>query len=113
MQILTDPISIDKLTIIAQAMFGNLVKAVVDIEQGVIALDAPMHSDLEALLLSNGSKQSDLWGINLHPDQVNTQYFIEFDSVINLRPHEDNRSRGVESIAIRNRITKVVKSYIK
>ena len=75
--------------------FGDLVKAVVDIARGVMVLDAEMHADEEALLLEEGSRQADLWGIDLYPDPFGTPDFIEFDPMIDLRPRQGNRSRSL------------------
>ncbi|MDD5659872.1 MAG: DUF5674 family protein, partial [Actinomycetota bacterium] len=52
----------------ANEMFGNLVKAVVDVEKESMAIDGELHADEEVLLLENGSDQNDLWGINIYPD---------------------------------------------
>lgn len=93
------------------AMFGNMVKAVVDVDKGLLALDAELHSDLEALLLENGSKQEDLWGINLYPELPDNQ-FVEFDSMINMRPSQGNRSRGVESEEVRSKIIEIIKNIV-
>jgi hypothetical protein len=112
MKIIVDIISRDELKQMAEATFGNLVKAVVDVERGLIAVDAELHSDLEALLLENGSKQRDLWGINLYPD-ITDEDFVEFDSVINMRPSQGNRSRGVDDGQIRKKITEVVAGRVK
>jgi hypothetical protein len=92
--------------------FGNLVKAVVDIDRELMAVDAELHSDLEALLLEDGSKQEGLWGINLYPD-AQGEDFIEFDLIINMRPSQGNRSRGVENEELRKRIIKIVTEKIK
>ena len=54
------------------------------------------HADEEYLLLENGSEQKNLWGINIFPEQIGNSDFIVFDSMINLRPNEGNRSRGDE-----------------
>ena len=70
---------------LAKERFGDLVKAVVDVERGVMTVGGELHADEEALLLDKGSRQQDLWGINLYPDKSGEE-FIEFDSVINLRP---------------------------
>jgi len=94
------------------AMFGNMVKAVVDVEKELIAVDAELHSDLEALLLDNGSKQKNLWGINLYPELVGSE-FIEFDSMINMRPSQGNKSRGVDDKATTQKIVKIVTERIK
>lgn len=112
MKILDKTISIDELKKTALETFGDLVKAVVDVDKELIALDAELHSDLEALLLENGSKQKNLWGINFYPDITNED-FIEFDSMINMRPSQGNRSRGIENEEMRKKIIEIVAKRIK
>lgn len=112
MIILKNPINIDELKEIAQNTFGDMVKAVVDIDRQLIAVDAELHSDLEALFLENGSKQNNLWGINFYPD-IEDDDFIEFDSMINLRPSQGNMSRGVDSQDIQKQITDIVNRWVK
>lgn len=108
-----EKITIDQLQEMANQMFGTMVKAVVDVRQKIIALDAELHADEEALLLQNGSLQQDLWGINLYPDmERNGPDFIEFDSMINLRPSQNNRSRGVENKETRDLIIAIVGEWI-
>ena len=91
--------------------FGDMVKGVVDIERGLLAVDAELHADLEMVLLENGSQQFDLWGINLYPE-LKGEDFIEFDSMINIRPYQDNPSRDVLNPEIRERIKSVVNKLI-
>ena len=93
-------------------MFGDLVKAVVDIDRELVAVDGELHSDLEALLLENGSKQKNLWGINLYPDTQEGE-FVEFDSVINMRPSQGNRSHDIEDKEIRKKIIEIIAKRIK
>ena len=112
MKIITKALPLDELKKMASAMFGDMVKAVVDINKNIIAVDAELHSDLEALLLENGSKQKDLWGINLYPGMSNDD-FIEFDSLINIRPSQNNRTRGVENEGLRKKITEIVKERVR
>lgn len=112
MEIVTETLELAQLKAMAANSFGNLVKAVVDVERELVAVDAELHSDLEALLLDNGSKQKDLWGINLYP-QMGDEEFIEFDSVVNMRPSQGNRSRGVENEELRRKIISVVEKRIK
>ena len=107
MKIVRDTLTLDELRRMASERFGNLVKAVVDTEREILAVEAELHSDLEALLLEDGSKQKDLWGINLYPEMQGGE-FVEFDSVINLRPSAGNKSRGVEDPAVRRRIIEIV-----
>ena len=112
MKIVSGVLTLDELKRMAAAMFGNLVKAVVDVDRGRVAVDAELHSDLEALLLGDGSKQKSLWGINLYPE-LEGDDFVEFDSMINIRPSQGNRSRGVDSEEIRKKIAAVVAQRIE
>ena len=96
MELVREAITIATLRGMAEGRFGNMVKVVVDLGRGMLAVDADMHADEEAMLLSNGSSQADLWGINLYPDDFGTSAFVEFDSMINIRPSQGNRSRSVE-----------------
>ncbi len=96
----------------AEGRFGNLVKAVVDVERKIMAVDGELHADEEALLLENGSLQENLWGINIYPDLEGPER-IEFDSVINIRPSQGNRSRGVDDPVIRERIVQAVTGLLK
>lgn len=112
MMIIDQKITINKLRFMAEKMFGNLVKAVVDVRREVMAVDAELHADEEAYLLENGSKQKDLWGINLYQELTGDD-FIEFDSMINLRPAQGNLTRGVADKKIQQRIRQVVNKLIK
>lgn len=107
MRIVLDAISRDELTEIAKQQFGDMVKAVVDVDRGIMAIGGELHSDEEAILLDHGSQQRHLWGINLYPDKPVGEW-IEFDSMINVRPSAGNRSRNVESQDLRDTITRIV-----
>jgi hypothetical protein len=113
MRVVTDRIATGELRSMAEKVFGNFVKAVVDIEKKAMAVDAGLHADEEALLLKEGSEQENLWGINLYPGLFGSTDWIEFDSMINLRPGQGNRSRGVEDEATRNRITEIVNELVE
>lgn len=95
----------------AEQTFGNFVKAVVDIEKEIIAVNADLHADMEGALLSAGSRQEHLWGINLYPDILG-ENMIEFDSMINLRPSQGNRSRGVDDPLLQKKIIAIVQKWI-
>jgi hypothetical protein len=112
MKIIDKKITVSELKEMSGKMFGNLVKAVVDIEKGIMAVDAELHSDEEALLLENGSGQKNLWGINIYPEFFGQADFIEFDSMINLRPSQNNRSRGVDNPEIRKIILEITSKLI-
>jgi hypothetical protein len=59
-----DPAELARLV---KALFEDMVKYVVDVERGVVAVGGEMHVDAEQVLLEAGSRQTDLWGANYHP----------------------------------------------
>jgi hypothetical protein len=107
-----NPISLVDLREMAASRFGDLVKAVIDVKREIMVVDAELHADEEALLLESGSEQGELWGINLYPALEGGQ-FLEYDSMINLRPSMGNRSRGVEDPLVRKRIEGLVVSMVR
>ncbi|MDP3091464.1 MAG: DUF5674 family protein [Nitrospira sp.] len=111
-KIVRDAITKAELNEMAKQQFGDMVKAVVDVEQRIMAIGGELHSDEEAMLLDQGSAQKNLWGINLYPEQPIAEW-IEFDSMINVRPSGGNRSRDVERTEIRETITAIVNRLAK
>ena len=111
-RVVRDTVSRDELTEIAKQQFGDMVKAVVDVEQGIMAIGGELHSDEEAVLLDQGSAQRHLWGVNLYHDKPLSEW-IEFDSMINVRPSGGNRSRYVESSEIREAVIRIVNRLAK
>jgi len=110
-RIIKDSIPKAELAEIAKEQFGDLIKAVVDVEQGIMAIGGELHADEEAALLEQGSRQEDLWGINLYPNKPEEEW-LEFDSMINVKPSQDNRSRGVENNETREKIKQVIKKLV-
>jgi len=107
-----NPISLDELRELAERRFGDMVKAVIDLRRSLMLVDAEMHADQEAELLAGGSAQENLWGINLYPDLPEADW-IEFDSMINLRPSFGNRSRGVDDPETRARVEALVGRLVR
>lgn len=113
MKIVDTYITIPELEKMSEKMFGQLVKAVVDIEKGIMVVDAEMHSDQEEFLLEQGSEQNNLWGINLHPACVGDK-FVEFNSIINLRPGSgDNNSCLIENAQLREIIKTLINRLVQ
>jgi hypothetical protein len=111
-EIVREHIALDRLRAMAEQRFGDLIKAVVDVERAIMAIDAELHSDQEAALLDDGSAQVNLWGINLYPADYGAEGWIEFDSMINVRPSRGNRSREVEDAVTRQRIVEIVDQLV-
>jgi len=113
MKIVKDKIEIAELKETTKRMYENLVKVVVDIEKEIMAVDAEMHVDLEQLLIEKENcEPKNLWGINIWPER-DGEKFIEFDSMINLKPGFGNRTRGIDSVEIRDRIIKIVNKLVE
>ena len=112
MKILDKPVSKKDLLKKSEVVFDEcMIKGVVDVDKGLLAVDAQLHADLEQFFLENDSLQESLWGINLYPED-DGEDFIEFDSMINIRPRQNNRSRSVEDANTRQKITEVVQRWI-
>jgi hypothetical protein len=107
MKIVRNKIKLSEIKEMADNMYGNMVKAVVDVEKKLIAVDGELHSDEEELLIEDGSMQKNLWGINIYPEKQGSE-FIEFDSMINIKPSQNNRTRNVDDSGIREKIIKII-----
>jgi hypothetical protein len=111
-RIIRTAIAKNELRELAKQQFGDFVKAVVDVERGIMAIGGELHADEEAMLLDEGSVQRNLWGINVYPDLPSEQW-IEYDSMINVRPSQGNRSRNVEDPVLRKKIVSVVAKLVQ
>lgn len=111
MKLIDKTITVSELKEMSKHMFGNLVKAVVDIDKSIMVVDADLHADEEKFLLEQGSQQESLWGINIYPE-LDQKDRVEFDSMINLRPNQQNFSRSVESLEIREKIIQIINKLI-
>jgi hypothetical protein len=113
MEVIRESVTVEHLAGLAESGFGSLVKAVVDVDKGILAIGGEMHADEEAVLLGLGSSQTDLWGINLYPSQYGQSDWIEFDSMINIRPRQGNRSRGVDDPTVQEKIVAIVARLVR
>lgn len=112
MKIIKDKIEISELKEMAKKMHDNLVKAMVDVEKEIIAIDAGLHADLmEFLIEKENSEPKNIWGINIFPDK-SEEDLIEFDSMMNIKPALNNRTRGVDDENIRKKIIDIVNKLI-
>lgn len=111
-KIVTSTISIPELRSLAHEFYGDVIKAVVDVGQEILGVGGEFHSEIERILIeNNNSKREDTWGINLLLDKSGDD-FIEFDSMINLKPAYGNRSRDVENEEIRKKISAIVQEKV-
>ena len=111
-KIIKEPISRKELIDIARRQFGDLIKAVVDVKQEIMAIGGELHADEEvALIEQEGSKREYIWGVNLYP-KIKNEEWIEFDSVINLKPSCGNRSRGIDDSKVKERIKNIIEKLV-
>lgn len=92
--------------------FSEMIKFVVDIERGIIALGGEMHADAEQVLLDFGSKQENLWGGNVYPD-AKPENQLEYTSLINIRPSQNNRSIEIQDPLLQNEMKNVINKLME
>ena len=110
-KIVKEKISLDALKEIAKEQYGDMVKAAVDVARETVALGGELHSDANEKLLEAGSEQKNIWGINIYPDRPKSDW-IEFTSLINIRPSASNRSMIIQDKALQQRITDIINALI-
>ena len=111
-EIIKKRISFQKLKEIAEYNYGSMVKGVIDVHLKIIALGGELHADAEAILLQKGSQQKNLWGFNIYPDNPKNKK-IEYTSLINIRPSQNNRSLKIRSVELKTKIRKIIDSLIE
>ncbi|HEX7319355.1 MAG TPA: DUF5674 family protein [bacterium] len=113
MKIITYPEKKEVIQALHGQFFKSMIKAVVDVERELLAIDAELHADLENMLLSErNSDQKDLWGVNLFLDKPKEEW-IEFTALINIRPSMNNRSMEVEDPGMRAKVRAIVEKLIQ
>jgi hypothetical protein len=85
------------------------VKVVVDIRRKILSAGGKAHVDGEELMLRDGSAQADLWGGGIDFETGE----IDFDSVINLRPGQDNSSREVLDKVVRQQMEVIIHALLR
>jgi hypothetical protein len=103
-----DPLVLRRLV---EDVFEDMVKYVVDVRRGVAAVGGEMHADAEAVLLDDGSRQEDLWGANYYPGRP-PEKCIEFKSLINIRPRQQNLVMEVQDAKTRERMRALTSELI-
>ncbi len=113
MKIIKDQIQISELKEMMKNFNGVFVKAVVDIEKEIMAVDAELHMDLLAFLLEKEqSNPQNIWGVNFYPGKTGDD-FIEFDSMVNIKPGLGNRTRNIDDAQIREKVKNIVAKLVK
>ena len=112
-KIVKDIVSREELKLLAHEQYGDIIKAVVDIEQEIMGVGGELHVDIQSILIEKeNSKGVSTWGINLYLDKTGDD-FVEFDSMINLKPNLGNKTRGIENEEIKEKIINIVHQLVK
>jgi|SRR3989338_541689 len=111
-KIVKERIKRSELKELAKEIFGDMVKGTADIKRGVMALGGELHIDSNELLVRDGSAQSDVWGFNLYPEERGAG-FIEYNSLVNIKPALGNRSPDIKDEGIKEKIAVVVAKFVE
>ena len=109
--VVREPVDQETLDSLARAWHTSLVKGVVDINLGTVALGGEWHIDANNKLIAEGSEQKNLWGFNVYPKE-NGDSAIEYNSLINIRPAQGNRSMEIMSEETRRTVRETVERII-
>ena len=106
--LLRDRATLEQITDMREAL-GSYIKIAADVAEGIVAGGGEMHYDCEQVLLENGSQQENVWGANWYPDEKR----LEFEALINIRPHQNNRTMLIQDPELRTRIERLVRSIFE
>jgi hypothetical protein len=111
MRVIQEQIPLSRLKAECMTSFDTMIKTVVDCRREIMVVDAELHADEETVLLEQGSSQDDLWGINIYPEKTGEE-FIEFTSLINIRPNQQNPSMEILDEELKKKISEIVSKLI-
>lgn len=110
-RIIREKMTSEQILQLAKDTFGDMVKIVVDVEQGVLAAGGMLHADAESLLIDGGSSQSDIWGANYFPQKAPGSR-LEFTALINIRPSDGNRDQFIQSEPVRGKVQEIAERWM-
>ncbi len=87
---------------------NGYIKIDVDIELEILTAGGEWHYEGEQLLLKQGSKQENIWGGGIDWESKE----IDYNSMINMRPNQDNPSRDILSPKIRKKFSEIIKNIL-
>lgn len=109
--ITSEPVSEETLGALAREWHESLVKGVADVETGKLALGGEWHMDANTKLIETGSEQQNVWGFNIYPNEKGDAA-IEYVSLINIRPRQNNRSMEIADEGIRTSLRDIARRII-
>lgn len=107
--IIRDSATSEQINQMAETYFGLRVKLAVDVVREIIAGGGELHADCEQALLEDGSQQVNIWGADWYPETKE----VGFESLINIRPRQQNRSMEIQNADLRQRIETIVRRLLE
>jgi len=107
--IIRDTASPEQIALLAEEFVGSFIKLAVDVSREILAGGGALHSDCEQALLEDGSKQEFVWGADWLPATKT----VSFESLINIRPRQQNFGMEVQDAALRQRIEEIVRHLLE
>ena len=104
----SDPFTKDEIEKLKE-VFDVYIKTVIDINKKVCCAGMDRHYEAEQILLSQGSKQSDIWGGGIDLELK----AVDFNSFINIRPNNSNTSNEIQSPQLRNKYEELTKFFFQ
>lgn len=109
MLVLREPATTEQVNQMAEAFEGTMIKLAVDVVRGILAGGGELHADCEQSLLEDGSHQEDIWGADWYPDTRE----VGFESLINIRPRQQNFGLEVQDPTRREQIEAIVRHLLE
>ena len=110
-KIIDQKITENELREIAKDFYTDMIKGVVDIERGILAMGGEYHIDASTVLIENESRQQDIWGFNWYFDRAGDER-IEYVSLINIRPAQGNMAMEVQDASLRDTMKTIILEYL-
>ena len=110
-KIIDQKITESELREIAKDSYTEMIKGVVDVERGILAMGGEYHIDANMVLIESGSRQQDVWGFNWYFDRTGDAR-IEYISLINIRPAQGNRAMEVQDVSLRDIMKIIILKYL-
>ena len=110
-RIVKEPVQLEQVCALARETYRDMIKGVVDVEQGIIALGGEWHMDGNEALIADGSLQKNVWGFNLHLDERGDSA-LKFVSLINIRPAQGSKNMELQDKELRDKIRAIVERLV-
>jgi hypothetical protein len=107
--LIRQPASVEQIAQMSETYYGLMIKLAVDVKREILAGGGELHADCEQALLEDGSYNEDIWGADWYPELKR----VGFESLINIRPRQGNRSLEIQDSILRDKIETIVRRLLE